>query len=221
MRWPAYRMWKPFADRAHWEAPRGISAISFAVDCVVVALALCHALPRPLFARPLKSQSSDFVKDFWRALRESNPCFRRERAASWTARRRARTTRKRRCGEGATYKEVSRLRQGARRGRLFRRTGAKSDRGKLGVPDRKDGSQASLAPAFVQSNMSAARNPRAPAHQCPVLGIEVHGSLGGSAAPFCSSSMDCLSGERTNAIMPSRGGRLIVTPAFISFSQVA
>src|SRR5215216_4903130 len=27
----------------------------------------------------------------WRALRESNPCFRRERAASWTARRRART----------------------------------------------------------------------------------------------------------------------------------
>ena len=26
----------------------------------------------------------------WRALRESNPCFRRERAASWTARRRAR-----------------------------------------------------------------------------------------------------------------------------------
>src|SRR4051812_36449738 len=24
----------------------------------------------------------------WRALRESNPCFRRERAASWTARRR-------------------------------------------------------------------------------------------------------------------------------------
>src|ERR1700730_621849 len=30
----------------------------------------------------------------WRALRESNPCFRRERAASWAARRRARTARK-------------------------------------------------------------------------------------------------------------------------------
>ena len=29
----------------------------------------------------------------WRALRESNPCFRRERAASWTARRRARSRR--------------------------------------------------------------------------------------------------------------------------------
>ena len=42
----------------------------------------------------------------WRALRESNPCFRRERAASWTARRRARTTRERRCGKRATYKEV-------------------------------------------------------------------------------------------------------------------
>src|SRR5262249_45962122 len=60
-----------------------------------------------------------------------------------------------------------------------------------------------------------------PAHQCPVLGIEVHGSFGGSGAPFCSNSIDCLSGERTNAITPSRGGRLIVTPAFISFSQVA
>jgi hypothetical protein len=60
-----------------------------------------------------------------------------------------------------------------------------------------------------------------PAHQCPVLGIEVHGSFGGSGAPFCSNSIDCLSGERTNAIMPSRGGRLIVTPAFIRFSQVA
>src|SRR5271168_3750262 len=41
----------------------------------------------------------------WRALRESNPCFRRERAASWTARRRAQTTRKWRGGKGATYKE--------------------------------------------------------------------------------------------------------------------
>src|SRR5262245_14210601 len=31
---------------------------------------------------------------WWRALRESNPCFRRERAASWTARRRARKARR-------------------------------------------------------------------------------------------------------------------------------
>ena len=55
----------------------------------------------------------------------------------------------------------------------------------------------------------------------PVLGIEVQGSFGGSASPFCKSSMECLSGERTNAIMPSRGGRLMVTPAFISRSQSA
>ena len=44
----------------------------------------------------------------WRALRESNPCFRRERAASWTARRRAQPTRQRRCGKGATYKGLCR-----------------------------------------------------------------------------------------------------------------
>jgi len=53
------------------------------------------------------------------------------------------------------------------------------------------------------------------------LGIEVQGSLGGSGSPFCSSSIECLSGERTNAMLPSRGGRLMVTPAFISRSQVA
>ena len=61
----------------------------------------------------------------------------------------------------------------------------------------------------------------APPHHFPVLGIDFHGSLGGSASPFCRSSMDCLSGERTNAIMPSRGGRLMVTPAFMSLSQTA
>lgn len=63
--------------------------------------------------------------------------------------------------------------------------------------------------------------PRARAYQWPVFGIEAHGSCGGFGSPFCSSSMECRSGERTNAMLPSRGGRLMVTPAFISFSQVA
>ena len=40
----------------------------------------------------------------WRALRESNPCFRRERAASWTARRRARPARKNREGSARHIK---------------------------------------------------------------------------------------------------------------------
>jgi hypothetical protein len=108
----------------------------------------------------------------WCALRESNPCFRRERAMSWTARRRARRPRRRR-GRGATYREDCVGRQ----------------------------------PGTV--------------HQCPVLGIDIHGSLGASAAPFCKSSIECLSGERTKAITPSRGGRLMVTPVFISLSQIA
>ena len=50
------------------------------------------------------------------------------------------------------------------------------------------------------------------AYQVPVLGIDFHGSAGASDAPFCSSSMEMLSGERTNAMCPSRGGRRIVTP---------
>src|SRR5258707_15099511 len=58
-------------------------------------------------------------------------------------------------------------------------------------------------------------------HQCPVLGMDVHGSCGGSASPFCSSSMECRSGERTNAIWPSRGGRLMAMPSFLSRSRVA
>ena len=60
-----------------------------------------------------------------------------------------------------------------------------------------------------------------PAHHFPVFGIEIHGSFGGNGEPFWRSSIECLSGERTKAMLPSRGGRLIVTPAFISLSQSA
>jgi hypothetical protein len=56
-------------------------------------------------------------------------------------------------------------------------------------------------------------------HQTPVLGIDVHGSAGALASPFCKSSMEMLSGERMNAMRPSRGGRLIVTPAAIRLAQ--
>ena len=65
------------------------------------------------------------------------------------------------------------------------------------------------------------RNGQNAAHQCPVFGIEVHGSAGGFASPFCRSSIECRSGERTKAIWPSRGGRLMVMPSFINRSQVA
>ncbi len=58
-------------------------------------------------------------------------------------------------------------------------------------------------------------------YQCPVFFIEAQGSWGGNASPFCSSSIECLSGERTKAMTPSRGGRLMVTPAFISRAQVS
>src|SRR5947207_10418022 len=59
------------------------------------------------------------------------------------------------------------------------------------------------------------------AYQWPVFGIETHGSAGGFGLPFCSSSIECRSGERTNAMLPSRGGRLMVMPIFIRRSQVA
>jgi len=58
-------------------------------------------------------------------------------------------------------------------------------------------------------------------HHCPLFGMESHGSFGGKASPACRSSIEILSGDRTKAMCPSRGGRLMVTPAFISRSHVA
>src|SRR3569833_4542703 len=57
-------------------------------------------------------------------------------------------------------------------------------------------------------------------YHVPVLGIDAHGSAG-ARWPSCSSSIEMPSGERTNAMCPSRGGRVIVTPASISFWQSA
>ena len=37
-------------------------------------------------------------------------------------------------------------------------------------------------------------------YQWPVFGIDAHGSAGGLGSPFCSNSIECRSGERTNAI---------------------
>src|SRR5437016_4573899 len=51
-------------------------------------------------------------------------------------------------------------------------------------------------------------------YQTPVLGMDAQGSRFGKGEPFCKSSIEILSGDRIKAIAPSRGGRLMVTPAF-------
>ena len=60
-----------------------------------------------------------------------------------------------------------------------------------------------------------------PLYQEPVLAMLVQGSAGGSASPACNSSIEMLSGVRTKAMRPSRGGRLIVTPRAIKALQVS
>ena len=55
----------------------------------------------------------------------------------------------------------------------------------------------------------------------PVFAIETQGSCGALGWLFCKSSMEMPSGERMKAMWPSRGGRLMVTPASISLLQVA
>ncbi len=62
--------------------------------------------------------------------------------------------------------------------------------------------------------------PRGP-HQCPVFSMLAQGSSGALASPRCKSSTDTLSGERTKAMCPSRGGRLMVTPFSWRCLQVA
>jgi hypothetical protein len=75
--------------------------------------------------------------------------------------------------------------------------------------------------ARQRAGHGASGRPRQPSHQWPVLGMDAHGSAGAFASPFCRSSTDCRSGERTKAMRPSRGGRLIVTPAACSLAQVS
>ena len=60
--------------------------------------------------------------------------------------------------------------------------------------------------------LAGARRAARSVHHCPIFGMVVQGSAGASAAPFCSNSIEMLSGERTKAMRPSRGGRLMVTP---------
>ena len=71
--------------------------------------------------------------------------------------------------------------------------------------------------AFVSSSVSASTRTSPIRHHSPTFGIEAQGSRAGSALPAWSSSMEMPSGERTKAMCPSRGGRLMVTPASISF----
>ena len=52
-------------------------------------------------------------------------------------------------------------------------------------------------------------------YQVPEFFIDTQGSFGLCAVPRCRSSIEMPSGERMNAILPSLGGRLIVTPASI------
>src|SRR3954453_2477032 len=62
--------------------------------------------------------------------------------------------------------------------------------------------------------------PRPGPYQLPTFGIVVHGSCGGSASPCCRSSIEIPLGDLMNAMRPSRGGRLMVTPLSISCLQV-
>ena len=58
-------------------------------------------------------------------------------------------------------------------------------------------------------------------HHAPVLGIEAQGSAEALCSPFWSNSIEIPSGERTNAMYPSRGGRLMVTPPACSRAHVS
>jgi hypothetical protein len=58
-------------------------------------------------------------------------------------------------------------------------------------------------------------------YQTPMFAADAHGSAGSFFSPFWMSSIEMLSGVRMKAMWPSRGGRLMVTPAFWSLAQSA
>src|SRR5437773_12147679 len=57
-------------------------------------------------------------------------------------------------------------------------------------------------------------------YQCPVFGIDFQGSAAGLASLFCNISIECRSGERTNAISAFSGGNVVVVPTFMNLSLV-
>ena len=83
------------------------------------------------------------------------------------------------------------------------------------LPKARDGE-----PSFVLGSTEA-QPTRGAVHHAPVFGIDAQGSAAGSEPPFWMSSIEILSGVRINAIWPSRGGRLMVTPAALSLAHVA
>src|SRR5262249_40073238 len=94
------------------------------------------------------------------------------------------------------------------------------DEGRLAV-DRPEGN-CRAERAWFRGYKGVRRQRQANAgYHFPLFPIDFHGSCGGLGEPLCSSSIECLSGDRTKAMTPSRGGRLMVTPAFIRRSQVS
>ena len=76
-------------------------------------------------------------------------------------------------------------------------------------------------PAHVQQALAQMAHIHLVSHPLELAGLgesyavffmDAHGSAGARASPFCRSSTDWPSGERTNAIRPSRGGRWMTTP---------
>ncbi len=69
------------------------------------------------------------------------------------------------------------------------------------------------------SRLSVAHRPST--YHSPVFSMDAQGSAGASESPSCSNSMEMPSGERTNAMRPSRGGRLMMTPPSIRRWQLS
>ncbi len=95
-------------------------------------------------------------------------------------------------------------------GRALRRDGGRGAAAPRGPAQGARASRAARRPSLTLRAAVPASRATAARHHSPVLGIEAHGSRLGSAEPRCSSSTEIRSGERTKAMRPSRGGRLIV-----------
>ena len=136
-----------------------------------------------------------------------------------------------RCGEaarrrgGAPYPDRGHLRialpEAAPRAGLARRRDQARGGGRPVLDPRRAGRHPRLASSARPGLYRRGRGLAADPHHAPTFGIDTHGSAGVSAGPAWSSSMEMPSGERTKAIRPSRGGRLMTTPPSFRRWQVA
>ena len=167
-------------------------------------------------SRTLSRSRNSCTRPFW----PTNPAEGKGRGAA-CVRERRRAHRGRR--QGRLYPHARWLRHVEAGGEIRQGDRRAQHRAQLEHGDRagEDGRRHQVTSSSLARIEPAARNAVSVRYQLPVLAIDAQGSAFSSAGPFCNSSIEMPSGDLMKAMLPSRGGRLMVTPPSIRRWQVS